>query len=84
MAAPWFKPIAQGSGARPANWRGWAAIATYVGALVLLAGHVFDGQMALPLAVVFFVGMSVMLTAGFTVLVWSQVRRHKQEARASA
>jgi hypothetical protein len=83
MSGAWFKPIAQGYGARPASWRGWAAIAVYLGALVLLAGHVFDGQMALPLAVVFFVGMSVMLTAGFTVFVWSQVRRHKQEARVS-
>ncbi len=84
MAGPWFKPIAHGSGARPANWRGWAALAAYLGALAVLAGHVFDGQMALPMAVVFFVGMSVMMTAGFTVFVWSQVRRYKQEARGAS
>ncbi len=83
MAGPWFKPTARGVGARPANWQGWAAAAGYVGTLVLLAGHVFDGQMALPMAVVFFVGMSVMMTAGFTVLIWSQVRRYKEEARSS-
>jgi hypothetical protein len=81
MTGPWFKPIANGAGARPANWRGWAAIVVYIGALVLLATHVFSGQMALPIAVVFFVGVSVMLTAAFTVFVWGQVRRYKQEAR---
>ncbi|MCC5958031.1 MAG: hypothetical protein JJU08_01655 [Rhodobacteraceae bacterium] len=83
MADAWFKPMAHGSGARPANWRGWAALAAYVGALVLLATHVFGGVMALPMAVVFFVGMSVMMTAGFIVLVWAQVRRHKPGARPS-
>jgi len=81
MSDAWFKPISQGFGARPANWRGWGAIGAYVAVLVLLGAHVFDGQMALPMAVVFFVGMSVMLTAGCTVFVWSHVRRHKDQMR---
>ena len=31
MSDAWFKPKTHGYGASPANWKGWAAMAAYVG-----------------------------------------------------
>ena len=36
MSRFWFRPQTYGYGARPSNWRGWAAIGGYVGAIVAL------------------------------------------------
>lgn len=79
MGSAWFRPRAGGTGATPADWRGWAAIAAYALGLVVLVFTTFDGQRAVPIAVVTFIGMSTTLTAGFVVFVWVQVQRFKKE-----
>ncbi len=37
MSKYWFKPHTHGYGATPANWKGWAAIAVFVVAMVVLS-----------------------------------------------
>ena len=41
MADIWFKPKTHGYGASPANWKGWAATAGYVVAMIALSLGVF-------------------------------------------
>jgi hypothetical protein len=36
MSQSWFKPYAYGFGATPANWKGWAAVAAYLAAVLAL------------------------------------------------
>ena len=40
MSDYWFKPHAYGYGATPTNWKGWAAVAGYVAAVLVLVASV--------------------------------------------
>jgi hypothetical protein len=73
MAEYWFRPKDYGYGATPTNWKGWAAIAGYVAALlaVILPLIALPAQMPPgPVAwqVVTAVLMVALLTFGFVRL----------------
>jgi hypothetical protein len=70
MTQYWFKPHLYGYGASPTGWKGWAAIAAYVAAILALTLPLFawpadlpDGPRAWQVATA--LGMAVLATFAF-------------------
>ena len=72
MADHWFTPKPRGYGARPANWKGWAAVAGFIGALLVLSVAVFTGLGVVGVSVaaqnMVYLLSAIVLTLGFFAL----------------
>jgi hypothetical protein len=73
MTQYWFRPHAYGYGATPSNWKGWAAVAVYVGAVLVLVLSLTTWPAELPAApaawqVATAMLMVALLTVGFVRL----------------
>jgi hypothetical protein len=70
MTEYWFRPRAYGYGATPSSWKGWAAVALYVAAVLALIVPLLAWPADLPAGpaawqVTTAMGMIAVLTVGF-------------------
>ena len=70
MSQYWFKPKTYGYGATPSGWKGWAAVAVYVAAVLALTVPLMAWPIDMPVSpkiwqVVTWAILTALLTLGF-------------------